>query len=681
MTPYSNKTDDIPRYQLWLLLTVHGLAFLSHLPRVPITLSLAYIIIVIWRVKITQGQWNYPNRWVKALLVVVAVGAVVSHYDQWFALESLVGLLVTAFVLKLIEVKGYRDAIGLVYIAYLIIACHFLFNQTLLMTLYAVVTLWVITAVLLALHENQPGKPSRRTLRLTSALLLQSVPLMLVMFFILPRFGALWSVPIQSDSSYTGVSDSMSPGDFSNLTRNGELAFRASFDGPIPVVSDRYWRGLVLTDFDGRRWQRSALSIVLSGDSFMDRAYATPVINTEREANSYQIVLEATGQDWLYTLPYGQVQNRAVARSVQQELVGKLIDQRIQYRVNSSAISAWSKPTLAPQIRRESLFLPEGFNEKTNAMAKQWRSEVDSDQAYIRRVLDFYNARFSYTLSPPLLGRDSVDEFLFSSLAGFCEHFSSSFVVLMRSAGIPARVVVGYQGGEINDIDQYVMVYQYDAHAWAEVWLAGKGWVRVDPTAAVAPNRVEQGLREALTDTDREQVSDAYSLSRYRSVAWLNRLRLEWDRLNFRWQRWVLSYDKQTQKNWLRELLGDITPLRIALVLLIPGGVLLAIVAWGLLRNRRVYNTPEAAVFHEFTRLLARRGLPLESGETPAHYCERVSVHFPFLKQRFDEISLLLNAGLYQDGNQGDNLDALKRHLRALKKIKFSYVQHSSESS
>jgi transglutaminase-like putative cysteine protease len=646
----------IGRQVLLGLLFAQAATVLLHWSRLPIWILLLAIVVFIWRVQIFRNQWSFPNRLVRSFLVFASLVAVVSYYREWYALEPMVILLIISFLLKLLEVDRQRDAIVLVFVGYFVMASTFLFEQTIIATVIGICVLWFLTNCLLVLHGSNVRYFSRRTTKVTGVLLLQAVPLMLLMLFVFPRIGALWSVPLQSSSAVTGVSDSMSPGDFSQLTRSRKLAFRVSFDDDIiPTPSQRYWRGLVLTDFDGRRWQREKGPDIYVNKSIDEKAY-TPIGN--QPIFNYEIVLETTNTAWLYGIPLASVKDKRFQRSVTNELwLSDPVTQRMKYRVASA--QGYSI-TESPQRLLRYLSLPDGFNPQTISMARKWKGESNSDEDYIENVLNFYRESFTYTLSPPKLGRNTADEFLFSTQQGFCEHFSSSFVILMRAAGIPARVVAGYQGGEWNEANNYLIVRQYDAHAWAEVWLSGKGWVRIDPTAAVAPNRIEQGLLDSLSDSEQDLIDD----SPLPSFQWINRLALQWDSINYRWQRWVLSYDEEVQSKWLEKILGEITASRLAVLLVAPAMLMLLVFSFLTLRNNLTPQAREVKLYHKLKRKLISKGVILETGDTLAEIFQKSYQAFPEKKSQLTLLETNFTNMLYASNKNMDDSDY--KHVRRI---------------
>jgi len=474
---------------------------------------------------------------------------------------------------------------------------------------------------------------------------------------IMPRIGTLWSVPLQRSAAQTGVSDSMSPGDFANLTRSGKLAFRVSFEGEMPPRSELYWRGLVFELFDGRTWTQSQRWLYQDGRA-VDWALAKPSqwrrelenLARNREDESlwrYDIVMEPTQQSWPYGLAMPlDIPPEAGLTRVFSLMSKSPVRQRHRYK-GVSVRNYVLERELSDWQRVRQLQLPQGFNPETRETAERWRRESQSNQALIDRLLQHYNDTFTYTLSPPALGRNTVDEFLWGTQQGFCEHFASSFVFFMRAAGIPARVVGGYQGGELSPAGDYLLVHQFDAHAWAEVWLEGRGWVRVDPTASVAPERIEYGLNDALTDEDSQLLADPLSLVYYRNISLLNSLRLSWDSLNYYWYQSVIGYDDDKQENFFREWLGGLEPWRLASVLIGGAAIVLGLISLSAWLGSRRKLDPYTKDYQRMLGRLSREGLDRAPGEAPGDFAARVERERPDLGESVRRITELYESVMY----------------------------------
>ncbi len=645
----------LPRNSLLWLLGAQTAAIAPLIPQLPVFMVAAWAAVMLWRLQVFRGRWDFPRAPMKMALVVFFALALYLNYGRFLGLEPMVALLVSACLLKLLEIRLYRDLLLVVYLSYFLIATQFLFSQSILTTLYGLLCVWLVTVTLLVVHQPSGHARPLRSVRLAGRLLLHSLPMMLLMFLIMPRLGSFWAVPSLQHTAKTGVSDSMSPGDFAALTRSADVAFRVTFDDQLPSPNQLYWRGLVFSDFDGRRWQQAKPEDYFDG-AIVDwhRASRTPawrdLVDYVSDPLSYEVIIEPTYQPWLYSLAAADTVETKMGLTRDFRLLRRdPVDKRIRYRAKSFLNYRLEVEPLPKWRSRRELQLPEGYNPQSRQVARQWLAEAGSESAYIERVLGLYRDSFTYTLKPPVLGKHTVDDFLWRTQRGFCEHFSSSFVFMMRAAGIPARVVAGYQGGEYNKAQNYLVVRQYDAHAWAEVWLAGRGWVRMDPTAAVAPQRIERGLDSALSS------EEASSLQPLRNFAIYSRLLLEWDALNYRWHRSVLGYDSQAQANTLKNLLGEVTPQRLVLFMASVGGGILLLVALHLYWQRRPKpQDPVLKYYQRFTDKLTRRDLPRQLGEPPRDYLARLATsplieQKPQLLEEASMITALFEQIYYQD--------------------------------
>ncbi|HIE5648874.1 TPA: DUF3488 and transglutaminase-like domain-containing protein [Stenotrophomonas maltophilia] len=532
-------------------------------------------------------------------------------------------LLAAMLAIKSSELRSLRDARSLLGFALFSPFAAFLLDQGPLTTLLAALA---GLCALLALQRLAQGEghadalPLRGQLKGVGRLLALGLPLALASFWLFPRLSTpLWGVPERAVST-PGLSDSMEPGQWLDLMADDTPALRVQFFGAVPEPDQRYWRGPVLTDFDGRRWTRDRA-----------RTQRPPaIVDAGARGWDYQIDYEPTDRRQLVAL---DLPTRAPEGSTLDADMSLLSDRTL------SALSRWrlhSAPpqhfdsALPPYLRRAALQLPAGFNPRTATLARQWRQEAGSnDEAVVRRALQWITTDFSYTLDTPVAGRDPIDEFLFGYKAGFCEHFSSAFVVLMRNAGIPARVVTGFAGGTRNRVGDYWVVRRMDAHAWAEVWLPQRGWVRVDPTAAVAPERILDTLDDRL-------LADAGNPLQQR---WLQ-LGQMGDWLRRGWNDLVLSFDARRQQQLFKPLgLDDIAPGQ-----LLSGFVMAALaavlwMAWLLARGERERD-PLLRAWHRLGRRYARLGLAREPHEPALLWARRVHACRPdpallALSQRF----------------------------------------------
>jgi transglutaminase-like putative cysteine protease len=661
--------QQIPRNALvWIILGMFTLVA-PHAARIPPWILAVYVFAALWRIMVYQGRWSFPGRWVKAVLTVSAFAGIYLSYGSLLGLEPTVALLLTAFALKLIELARLKDGFVILFLGYFICITEFLFSQDLLIVLYTLVNVTLITTALVAMHRPGEHQFNRQTIRLASVMLLQSLPLMVVLFFLFPRLGPLWSVPIKSHTAKTGVSDVMRPGDISRLSKSDAVAFRVQFEEDIPPQARLYWRGLVLSRLDGGTWRSLRYYDVPAAER-----RPSPVATTG-PALSYRVIMEPTQQNWLYSLRYARSDSPGVMAAGDYRLFTPgIVEDEYLYNVES-----WPEALLETNLsdwRRETeLRLPADANPRTVLLAQELRRQAGSDQGMIDAVLArFTDEPYTYSLQPPLLpDDDAVDAFLFQSRKGFCEHFATAFVVMMRAGGVPARVVAGYQGGEINPVNRTVIVHQFDAHAWAEVWLAGQGWVRVDPTAAVSPDRIEWGLERAMAKEGSFLIDSPLSPLRYRSVAWLNMLRLRYDALTYRWQSWVVGFDSEQQFQLLQNIFGELNARKFAVLLIGSWVLVLVPVAVSLLRKRDIHELSTIDRYYlQFCDRLARAGISREPGEAPDHYSARAAAAMPAAASALHEIAGLYSRLAYADDklSVAERSSLLQQFRRAVRRFR-----------
>jgi transglutaminase-like putative cysteine protease len=487
---------QLPRDALFWLIGSQLLMLLPLLLYLPPWILAVALAASLWRFQVYQGRWSYPARWARALLAVAAAVAVLVSFRSLLGLEPMVALLLVASSLKLLEAKSSRDGYVLAILGFFICLNIFLFDQSIPSAIYVLLCVALLLSALIALNQNPNAQAGKRPLGVSVGLVAQALPLMVLPFLFFPRIAPLWSVPIKRHGAETGMSDTLRPGDVARLGQNDAVAFRAQFAGDIPPLSALYWRGLTLGSFDDGTWrQHRARSMPNYG-----RLEAPPA--TVGEPLAYRIIQAPTQQRWLYGLRYAEPQNPgAIAISDFRFVAPAAVEFEMGYRVIS-----WPGTPLEVDLpewrRRLETEYPARRDARTRALVASWLSDNPDPVAVVERALRWFREQpFYYTLEPPpIADRDFVDAFLFESRRGFCEHYAYSFTAMMRQAGIPARIVAGYQGGEINPVNGTVVVRQLDAHAWSEVWLEGQGWVRVDPTGAVSPERIELGISEALRD-------------------------------------------------------------------------------------------------------------------------------------------------------------------------------------
>lgn len=630
------RVYQVPHQAFGWLIAGTLLASLPHLWSGPVWLQLSLPLLLGWRVLAHQGRLSLPGRNFRVLLLLGAVIGTFYTHGTILGPEAGTCLLVAAFGLKMLETFRFRDARVVVVLGYFVLATAFLFGQGPLLSLYVMAVMMMLTAALIGLHHPRGIGSAWRHLRLAAVMMLQALPLMVVLFVLVPRIEPLWSLQMDEPEARTGMSDSVSPGDIGRLSESDEVAFRVRFEQDMPDYRDRYWRGLTLSRFDGRTWSRAEYP---AGDAvdydWFPGEPEPPWLHRLREARrgeaySYQVILERTGRSWLFALsvPFTDERNRNIGMSRDMRLVHQGdINQRLAYNVRSYPGAAVGM-ALHERERRLNLRLPGDDNPRARERARALREQAESDHAFAESVLRWFNEEeFYYTLRPSRLGSDHIDEFLFSTRRGFCEHYASAYAFLMRAAGIPARLVAGYQGGEMNPLGNYMRIHQYDAHAWVEIWLEPAGWVRVDPTAAVAPERIEFGLERALEERG-EARGSAGLLDAWGENPLLQRLGNLTDYVQFAWQRWILSYDRRDQLGLFEQWFGGTSLWRVAVALgVMLGIIVLPLALWILVRRPR--QGPLQREYHRVVRWLARRGIQPHGGETPRELVGRAAVQLP----------------------------------------------------
>ena len=637
--------ESLPQLPLATLIAACALAVVSHAQWLPVWVSAAAGALLLWRSVIAIGVGALPSRWVLVALTLAITVGVFLWYRTILGRDPGVTLLVMLLFLKLLETRVLRDAFVAAFLVYFVALANFFYSQSIPIAGLMLATVTVATAALVGF--SAPRRPLVDDFHTAGRMLVQAGPVMLLLFILFPRVqGPLWGLPQDAYLGMTGLSDTMSPGAISALSLSDAIAFRVRFETATPPRGQLYWRGPVMTDFDGTTWRvglpqlRREMRVDVSGPSI-----------------DYEVTLEPHNRNWMFALEM-PTRLPSSARLTSEYLAISLtpIRTRIRYEMSSSP-QFQARSGATPDDLAAALRLPAGVNPLARELAREWRATLPDDPAIVRRAIEFFRSNgFEYTLQPPPLGRNSVDEFLFGTKQGFCEHFASSFVFLMRAAGIPARVVTGYQGGDTNPVDGYMVVRQADAHAWAEVWLQDGGWTRVDPTAAVIPVRVELGLTAAAPA--------GMPLLMRNGFSWLRSLRNNWDALTNRWNQWVLGYNPDRQLEVLSRL-GMKQPSWESMTLILfwsVGGVLLLVAVW-LLRGRRREDAVQRA-WLRFCEKLARAGLERAKTEGPLDYAGRAAGRFPASEAAVRAITEIYLQQRYGPGSDRASLDRLKHLVR-----------------
>tara|TARA_B100001971_G_scaffold212827_1_gene244049 strand:- start:2570 stop:4477 length:1908 start_codon:yes stop_codon:yes gene_type:complete len=625
--------------------------------------------VFIWRWLCHLGRLSYPGRLVKVFFIVCSVAALYAYFGRQFNLEIASAFLIEASLLKLLEMRSRRDAYVVVFLGFFVLSVGFLFEQGIRAAIVGIFALWALVSALISLHFNPNTSDSHfietsRAGRLGAMVLLSSLPVMLVFYMFFPRIAPLWTFNLHAKAPLTGLSETMSPGDISRLGQSAELAFRASFDNAeLPSRGELYWRAMSLDTYDGRVWRQNPLR--------PDKLWAgNPALDKYRVGKpvGYEIIQEPTQERWLFSLKNSVPVERGTGLTVDGMIeYREAVFNRKRYRLESYPEDILEKDAISSRVSSLNLKLPLDSNPRSRQLAQEIRSSSASPELFIQSVLRYFTTEpFFYTLRPPVLGVNDIDQFLFDSRRGFCEHYAGAFVFMARVAGIPARVVTGYQGGEWNDEDKFLTVRQYDAHAWAEVWIQGRGWVRVDPTAAVAPQRIQSGLEIAVEDEGSFLQDSGFSAQKYKGINWINALRMEMDSLNYYWQRWVLSYDQDTQKSLLSRWFGfnDVSRmLKILAGTLVVFFLLAGLLLW--LKTRSPRRSPFMRQWLAFTAKAQAQGFSMTGDETPAMLLDKIAAGKPALKARLKWLANEMNLALYRDDQEPD-----KKVIRELAKVR-----------
>ena len=600
-----------------LLLGAALLVLAPHAAHLPPWVSAVCAATLLWRAYITLRGTRLPPGLLLLPVALAAMAGVFATYRTLLGRDAGVAMLVLLVAFKMLEMHARRDLFVVIFLCFFLVLTNFFYSQSMGAALLMGAAVVALLTAQLSFQYTGAVPPLRQRLLAGAKIAGMAAPLALLLFLFFPRIeGPLWGLPGDAGAGRSGLSDSMAPGNISSLAQSDETAFRVRFDGAPPAQQQLYWRGIVLGSFDGRTWTRarpgleSRVAVTVGG---------RPV--------RHEVTLEPSGNRWLFALdlPVGlpQLEGNRASTSAELEMSAAYpVTNRVRYAVTSYPnYRVQAGPRLDDRARW--LALPWGFNPRAMEAGRQLQRIRDPAQRAATVLAMFTNEQFVYTLEPPRLGRDAVDEFLYGTRAGFCEHYSGAFVFLMRAAGVPARVVTGYQGGVMNPVDGYLTVRQSDAHAWAEVWLPGRGWERVDPTAAVAPERVRRSVAQSLPRPDPFGIAGLGALLDLGvgEDGLLAQLRFQWSALNNGWNQWVLNYTPQRQRGLLAALQATLADWRTPAGLAMLAILLLFARAWRVRRQ----GDPIDALYSALCLQLGRRGMPRAAGEGPTAYARRIS--------------------------------------------------------
>lgn len=644
---------DLSLSNLSAILISLAMVIAPHAVHLPTWIPALVAVVLLARFYLGWRHRRLPNKFLLFALALAGVAGIALSYRTLYGRDVGVAMLTVMMALKVMEMTRPRDTMVVVLLAYFLVVTNFFYSQSIPTALYMLLVVWVITATMIGL-QYQAGKPRlRAVLRHAAMMILQGVPIMLALFLLFPRVqGPLWGLPQINYSAKSGLSDSMSPGDVSSLSLSDDVAFRALFENQPDKPAQLYWRGPVLWNYDGRTW-RAGMNLTAAGSKAEN--LGAPL--------RYTITMESHDRYWLFAVDVPMIAPEGAYITTDYQLLSRrIMHERLRYVMQSSPLYRIGIDE-SPGTLRFARRLPPEASPRARALVAQWRAQGDSDRDIVTRALTMFREQhFLYTLEPPKLDADPVDQFLFETRSGFCEHYASAFTFLMRAADIPARVVTGYLGGEANPVDGYIIVRQSDAHAWSEVWLPGEGWVRVDPTAAVSPLRIERGLAAAVPETERPL------LARNR-FDWLKEARYAWDAVANTWNQWVLGYNPDHQTRFLAQLgLAEVTWQNMVIILIAVSILIILALSLSLLfRINAQRPDPVQRAYLAYCAAMAKRGATRKPSEGPRDFAARVSMQFPEVRETAHKISALYVSLRYGKDGGCDKLQELRDAVRTLR--------------
>jgi transglutaminase-like putative cysteine protease len=584
-------------------------------------------------------------------------------------LISMVHLLTLAYVLKAFELKQRKDFYQLSLLGLFLLASAFIFKQNLVFSLFVFFALLLNFIVLSKVFT--PNKSLLKSGKTIILLLIQSTLLAGVLFVFFPRLSPFWQVPT-AKSAQTGLSDEVSPGDIANLALSNELAFRVDFKGEtIPHYSSLYWRAMTLENYDGRKWTRKKDTI----QALTTQNTFTPVISGK--SITYDVIVEPSYQFWLFGLSVATSNEPNIRLMEDYTLQSRTVIGKISHYSVESYLQYPLDLTISNINKQRNLAIVKGSNPRLEALAVSLSQKYSDPVARSNAVLALFREQaYFYTLQPSLLTNNSLDQFFFDTKSGFCVHYASAYTYLMRAAGIPARIVTGYLGGEYNDINGdgnveqggHLSVYQYDAHAWSEIWIEGIGWQRVDPTAAVDPERVESGWSTMLLNQQSSLSNNILGRYEINNIAWLNTLRLQFDALDYKWTRWVLGYSNKQQSTLLKRWFGNNIHWKAALGVVTSFIIIMLLFFFINRINLRFLRSKKLPLhirlYKQILNKLSKKGLAKKIDTTATDFAQIVAQRFPEIAQDFIEFTRIFEQLEYQGillENNKDTEEVIKK--------------------
>ncbi|MDP1664319.1 MAG: DUF3488 and transglutaminase-like domain-containing protein [Methylobacter sp.] len=635
---------ELDKNILIFLLSAIGLIVFPHIYHIPIAIFSFFCLLLSWRfIGVWQKKW-LPGKLIIFLLFVCGIALLYSRHQGLFGRDAGTNLFITALGLKLLEIKKERDLYLISYLAFIVAASQFLYEQSILMAAYILLVCCVLLAMLVSINSYK--MQIFAAFKTSVIIIVQALPIAVALFILFPRIEApKWLLFNEQRQARTGLSDSMEPGSISDLRLSDELVFRVKFAGAIPPQRQRYWRGPVLSYTDGKHWtqanfQKPLVKPVVTGASYQ-----------------YTLLMEPQDKNWVFALDMPKEFSAPLTLNAGYQLItSESPDKRAEYKVTSYA--GYNTGSINRSEYQTATQLPGEPSDKIKQLVGQLHGFDSGPDNFINQLLKHFRVEdFHYTLTPPMMEENPIESFLFKTRYGFCSHYASAFVYLMRVAHIPARVVTGYQGGELNKVGDFLEIRQADAHAWAEVWLEKRGWVRVDPTAAIAPERIEREI-----NIDRQTAYSIVAANNYLlrpAYNWLKQARQLWSNVDYNWQRWVINYDNKSQSNFLSSFgINDIKTMIYWMIAVIAS--ITAVLCWFLLYQKPKSTDKVLLIYNRFCKKLAKHGLLRGAGEGVKDFAERVKIKLPEQATGIDQITAVFIKLRYERVATGEDLQQLK---------------------
>ncbi len=640
---------------LIFLLSAIGLIVFPHVYNLPGSVFGFFCFLLAWRfVAIWRPNW-LPGRLALLLLTVIGIALLYLQHQGLLGRDAGTRLFVVALGLKLMEIKSSRDTYLITFLAFIVATSQFLYQQSIVMAVYILFVCCVLLGTLVSINSIQPRHLA--ALKTAAIVILQAIPMAIVIFIFFPRIPApRWMYFNDGHQAKMGLSDTMEPGSINNLSLSDELVFRVKFTGAIPPPAQRYWRGPVLSRTDGKKWMQATNLAYLP-------APQKPVFSGT--AYQYKLLMEPQHKNWVFALDMPADYSDPLSLNANYQLISAAQpNKRAEYKIIS--FPTFNTGNISAVDYRNAMQLPDEPSARMQRLVKQLHGIDNPPLDFIKHTLNHFKTEdFHYTLKPPLLAENPIESFLFETRHGFCEHYAAAFVYLMRVGQVPARVVTGYQGGELNKVGNFLDIKQAHAHAWAEVWLERQGWVRIDPTAAIAPERIEQDI-----NIDQQiasgMLSYASATDSQAAFSWLKQTRQFWGNVDYNWQRWVINYDTDNQSRFLSAFgIKDMTTMVYWMAGIVS--VLTAFLSAWLFYSQKKPRDPVLANYQRFCNKIAQQGLSRDEGEGVIAFAERIKLKLPEHAQNIDDITALFIQLRYGKQPNSKDFSNFHRQIAQLK--------------